>query len=81
MQSYLLVEKSEEGNTARLMVRQDSPNTQTVDNIIAIMFFFKALTPVLKHLLSAKGAAQALADAGELLSLSPLIISHSFSRD
>lgn len=67
LQSCLLVQESDEGNTTRMMVRKDPPNVQTIDNILAMMFLFEALMPVLKHLLSAQGAAYALANAGELV--------------
>lgn len=68
LQSYCLVEMSE-GEITRMVVREGSPNIETVDNIVAVIFFFEGLMPVLRHLLSAQGATQALAEAGELESL------------
>lgn len=65
LESYLLVADFD-GETTRMIVRQDLPSIHTIDNIVAVMFFFEGLMPVLKHLLSAHGATQALADAGEL---------------
>lgn len=67
LQSCLLVQQPDGGNTTRMMVRKDPPNVQTIDNILAMMFFFEALMPVLKHLLSAQGVAHALANAGEIV--------------
>ena len=64
LQSELLVENSKRKND--MMVRTDSPSTKSVHNIAKMMLILEDLLDVLIHLLSADGAAQALASAGKL---------------
>lgn len=55
--------------TKNTPVRTTSPDAETVEIIVSIMFSLEALMPVFKHLLTVGGAAQPLADAGELNSV------------
>lgn len=64
LQKQLLVVQS--GNPQGLVIKDSIPNTQEVTNISVQMQAFEALMPILCHLLSAEGVAQALALAGEL---------------
>lgn len=64
LQGHLLVKRE---NTVRMMTRKVPPTSETLDNIVTLMFSFDALMPVFKHLLSARGAAKALVDTGALL--------------
>lgn len=45
-------------------MRNTSPNSSTVEIIVSMMLSLEALMPVFMHLLTSRGAAQALADAG-----------------
>ena len=67
LEDELLV-KSPPGKTKRMMVREDSPSYDSVRSIVLAMSALEALMPVLKHLLSATGVAQALASAGKFKS-------------
>lgn len=67
LQSYLLVQQFNEENIAKMVVRTDPPNAHTIDEMLPMMFFFEALMPVLKHLISPQWTAHALANAGELV--------------
>lgn len=49
-----------------MSVREELPNAHAVDCIVALMFVFDALMPLVKHLLSGKGVSQVLTEAGEL---------------
>ena len=64
LQSELLVENSKGKND--MTVRTDSPSTKSVQNIVVMTLILEDLLDVLIHLLSADGAAQALASAGKL---------------
>lgn len=66
LQSYLLVDISEEGKSTEFMVKNEAPTTQTVNDIITMMFVLEALLPVFKHLASSRLAAYGLAKAGAL---------------
>lgn len=63
METYLLIEQSM-GGKPTLQVRPGPQSARTIDSIVAMMYIFEALMPVFKHLLSARGAAGALAAAG-----------------
>lgn len=63
LESYLLLGSSRDGKIA-LEIRQQPPSVQTIDSIVAMVYVFEALMPVLKHLTSARGVARALATAG-----------------
>lgn len=72
LQSYVLVEISEQGKMTELRVKDEAPTTKTFNDIITMMFVLEALQPVFKHLASSRQAAHGLAKAGELPSIFPM---------
>jgi len=59
LQNYFLITDSKEGKNI-MYVKQELPNAHAVDCIVAMMFVFDALMPLVKHLLSGKGVSQVL---------------------
>lgn len=53
-----------DGSTTELQVKNESPSTHVVNDIITILFVLEALTPAFKHIVSSRRAAHALANAG-----------------
>lgn len=76
LQGYFLITESKEGKNT-MYVKQELPNAHAVDCIVAMMFVFDALMPLVKHLLSSKGVSQVLNEAGEL---EGFIFSHYFAH-
>lgn len=64
LQSCLLTETFEDGRITEFLVKSESPSHHVVNDIVTIIFVLEALSPVFKHIVSSRRAADALAKAG-----------------
>lgn len=66
LESCLSTETSQAMKMTELMVKDTFSSIQTISDITTTMFVLEALMPVLKHIVSSRAAARALAQAGKL---------------